>query len=257
MLLTILLIIISLIFCPLSHAGIDFDNTDDNVSFGDVDAIDNATAITGCAWVFHDTTAGDDVIWQKNNSTTDGIRLFRDNACDGARTDCYTIRLWDSADVDNCTVSGATNSSPVSTWTHVCFTWAAGGNVRLYVNAVEDANSPGSCATVAAVDSGANALLLGGTASAFDGQISDFAIWTAELTAAEISQLYQSRVRYMPLQVQTSSCLIYTPIDDQPDGTSFDGDIIFNKCGSTNGTGVDGANNTGLLAIAETNLSYP
>jgi hypothetical protein len=50
---------------------------------------------------------------------------------------------------------------------------------------------------------------------------------------------------------------LYWPLDNQPDGTAADGDTYRDRVGTNNGTGSDGANNTGLTNIAEKVLSYP
>jgi len=50
----------------------------------------------------------------------------------------------------------------------------------------------------------------------------------------------------------------YWPLDDSPDGTSGDGDTFVDRSGTgNNGTGVDGANNTGLTVKASSYLMYP
>lgn len=91
-----------------------------------------------------------------------------------------------------------------------------------------------------------------------DGQLTEFAIWTAAVTADERANLASSRVKYMPRQVQPTNQKAYWPMDDGPDGTSADGDTLRDLSGNGNdGTGDDGANNTGLTWKAEEVLSYP
>lgn len=91
------------------------------------------------------------------------------------------------------------------------------------------------------------------------GTIDEVAVWNAELTDNDISILANSKVKHMPLQISPGNIIFYLPMDDQPDGTSADGDTLVNQDnpGTANGTGNDGANNTGLTWKAEAVLSYP
>ena len=90
------------------------------------------------------------------------------------------------------------------------------------------------------------------------GIITEVAIWDTLLVQADVDLLASSRVKRMPLQVQPTNLIGYWPIDDEEDGTSADGDTFLDLSGNGNdGTGDDGANNTGLTAKAEEILSYP
>ena len=181
-----------------SGQGLYFDGSNDTITAGDIAAFDTATSLTGCAWVKHNTLTTDDVIMAKNNSATDGVQFFRDDvAAVSARTDTYTISVFDSADTDSASLEGATNASVAGVWKHVCFTFSAGSatGLRLYVNGVEDANSPVSVSSVGAINGGANVFRIGtlsdGTTSPFDGSLDDVRVYTRVLTAGEINALYQ------------------------------------------------------------------
>jgi len=89
-------------------------------------------------------------------------------------------------------------------------------------------------------------------------EIGEVAIWNDyALSLEEIEQLSNSKVKRMPLQISPANLLLYWPLDEQPDGTSWDADVAVDLSpNGNNGTGVDGANNTGLTAVAETVLSY-
>ena len=89
----------------------------------------------------------------------------------------------------------------------------------------------------------------------FDGDIWECYYFDKVLSQAEITLLASSKVKRIGLQI--SNVLAYFPMDDEPDGTSFDGDTVSNYAGSINGTGVDGGNDAGLTAVAESVLSYP
>lgn len=89
--------------------------------------------------------------------------------------------------------------------------------------------------------------------------VNDVAIWKGvAVSGAELSLSYNSRVKHMPLQIQPLNLVAYLPMDDGQDGTSADGATVSDMSGNgNNGTGDDGANNTGLTWKAEEVLSYP
>ena len=78
------------------------------------------------------------------------------------------------------------------------------------------------------------------------------------LSEADMTAIANSRLRYMAMQIGGSNMLYYFTFDEQPDGTSADGDTFFNKVsGSLNFTGNDGANNSGLTNLSESSQTYP
>jgi hypothetical protein len=175
--------------------GLKFDGVDDYVTVGDVAAVDSATDLSGCAWVYHNTITTDDSIFAKDNAGVDGFRFFRDDVAVSARTDVYSIFIADSADTDSVRVESATGSSPLQKWTHVCFTFTLGSatGARLYVNGVEDANSPQSTASIGAINAGANVFTIGtvsGGSAFLDGALDDVRIYTRVLSLVEIKRIY-------------------------------------------------------------------
>lgn len=89
-------------------------------------------------------------------------------------------------------------------------------------------------------------------------RVFDSAIWDSYLTDNECDILAKSKSKRLPLQIQPSNLLAYWTFNDEPDGTSADGDTFLDLSGNGNTcTGSDGANNTGLTAVAETVLTYP
>lgn len=262
----LLLFLLSFLICSNVWAGIDFDGVDDIVNYGDVAAAE-PVSFSISAWVYHDSLTTDDTILTKTtpNTLDEGFLLFRDDvAAISGRTDTYVNYVEESDGATTCRLEGATNASPSENWTHVVGTYTEGSStgMRLYVNGVEDANSPASSASCTGLVNAGN-LLIGDTNAPtnlkpFDGKITEVAMWNVVLTQAQVSQLALSRVKRMPLQISPSNLIFYSPLDDQPDGTSFDGDTALDyDATANNGTGDNGANNTGLTAKAEEVLSYP
>jgi hypothetical protein len=92
-------------------------------------------------------------------------------------------------------LEGATNSSPLNTWTFVCFTADLGNatGLRLYVNGVEDPNSPASLAGYVGINATGFPLFVGTTvvgSGGFNGFIDDVRLYNRILSPAEITQLY-------------------------------------------------------------------
>ena len=251
-------LLIFLLWCGTGWASVDFDGADDQINVGAQTEL-NVTSLTIACW-FKPTditngTAAETIVensvglgWALNaNQNGTGVRDNGDVAFyanDGG---------WKVATVANVLTSGA--------WVHLSGT-ISGGNLKLYVNGSLSATT-GSFGTISY--SSPSFTIGEDTSSGADdtwayGQIDECAFWDDALTDDEVAQLALSRVKRMPLQIQPSNLLGYWPLDDQPDGTSGDGDTYLdwnNTANRNNGTGSDGANNTGLTNKAEEVLSYP
>jgi len=88
-----------------------------------------------------------------------------------------------------------------------------------------------------------------------NGIMTDAAIWEATLSEAEILQIYNSKIKRMPLQIQPSSLILYLPLDDHPhnDSANSANGLVFKDL---SGNGNDGTA-SGCNAQSETYLSYP
>jgi hypothetical protein len=178
--------------------GFNFDGSNDYMDLGDVNAIDTSTSLSGCAWVKHDSITDDDVIFSKNNSTDDGFFFLRDDIGSvSGRTDMYKIYFAESSGTENIQIEGVSNSSPLSKWTFVCFSFIenTANGLRLYINGVEDANSPVSTVGIIGIDSGTQPLRIGMRSDAVwhhDGSIDDVRIYNRVLSSTEITALYNS-----------------------------------------------------------------
>ncbi|OGZ04884.1 MAG: hypothetical protein A2845_00070 [Candidatus Lloydbacteria bacterium RIFCSPHIGHO2_01_FULL_49_22] len=175
--------------------GLSFDGVDDSINLGDVAVVDTAATLSSCAWVKHDVLTSDDGIISKITAgAADGFVFFRDDVGSvSGRTDTYSIVISDSTDTSTARIEGATGASQANVWTHVCFTFETSGTgLRLYINGVEDANSPVSTVTIAAINGGSQALEIGNNSlgALFSGAIDETRIYTRVLSADEIKRLY-------------------------------------------------------------------
>jgi len=107
-------------------------------------------------------------------------------------------------------------------------------------------------ATTAVVNVGANQ---NGNES-WDGYINEVAVWDIALTAGEISLLFNSKLKRMPLQIQPANLKLYLPMDDHPEGAGINTAVFRDLSGNGNdGTGVDADGDSTIES--ETVLSYP
>jgi hypothetical protein len=90
--------------------------------------------------------------------------------------------------------------------------------------------------------------------------MTEIAIWQAStvFTTTEIANLASSYTKRIPTQIRLANQIFYLPTDDQEAGSAANGDTVRDLSGNANnGTGDDGANNTGLTWSEEKVLSYP
>lgn len=252
----ILAILISWLCCFSSFAGVDFDGTDDYIDLAG-DANQRTTNFTVALWYRPDAVSADKKSLYTNGVASGGVGLNADQACSGSASAgevcgwLYNGSAWKNT-------GQATDVLTAGTWIHLAITWTNNGTFLLYVNGAQ-ANS--TALATSTVSYGTSVASIGRDATDgnyTNGVIDDVYFWSVQLTAAEIALLYNSRVKGFGRQLQPASLVDYWGLDDQPDGTSFDGDTAFDHMdGTDNGTGVDGANNTGLASSATVLLTYP
>ena len=144
-------------------------------------------------------------------------------------------------------------------WQHICVTFdASADDFDIWYNGSEQSVTGSSGWGITGKTD--NVIFIGSRddGNFFEGTYSEFAIWTSILTDAEIPMLYNAKVKGLPLQIQPSNLEMYLPLDDLPSGTSADGDTFVDRTGNGfDGTGDDGANDSGLTVVGEDLLSYP
>lgn len=248
-------LIIGLVLIPsLCFGGIDFDGVDDCVTIVDNNSLDATTQITISAWI------------DRGNDTSRQQIIAKDSDTNGRS---FILDLYDLAgdDIVFAITDGTlfykakSSSEPlVGVKTHICGTYDA-LKVRLYVGGSLLATSGDVINKI--INNSASSLQIGSreystARDCFTGEITEVAIWNVALTPTEISLLASSCIKGIPLQIRLTNLVGYWSMDDQETGTSADGDMVRDLSGNgNNGTGDDGANNTGLLWIGESVLSYP
>lgn len=236
--------------------AVEFDGADDKIACGTDDILQENAALTISAWINPDTDHLGAILARRNNTGGGNVRFSTDNVVPQS---LYFLAAGGTSLVRK----SATLTITPGVWQHVLVTWdgsVTATNVHLYINGIEQsyATTTNGVSIVNNAGGTTNIGLTEPTFNPFNGKISEVAYWNIELNAQEIANLASSRVKRMPLQIRPASLVAYWALDEQPNGTSGDGDIFVNLAnpGKHNGTGSDGANNTGLTCLAEEVLSY-
>ena len=154
-----------------------------------------------------DYTEGSISLWFKATDADVGSgdqHIFSARDQSGTDSKCY-IALVDNGKIEITMGDGDSDAVindidySANTWTHVAVTWkdndGSGGTAIAYLNGVAHGT------TISSIDSangnGGKQLSLGGyaitgTNNSYDGNIDETAIWNKELTANEITQIYNS-----------------------------------------------------------------
>lgn len=176
---------------------------DEYVQIGNLSLFEGLQQLSVSAWVYHDSIDSDDSI-VGNWDQTDGFVLWRDDAAfTSGRTDTYSIAV-EVGEGGDARIEGATGASPQRKWTQVGFTFIGGSatGLRLYVDGIEDANSPADTSGVANTGDSTDALRIGENENfgwPFDGLFDQVSIYKRALSDSEMLQLYEQQyVVYQP-----------------------------------------------------------
>lgn len=180
--------------------SLDFDGVDDYVTFGDSNdfSFGNGTSDTPfsvSAWInMSDATkfrilsksaSGTNIEWQFAVGGSDKLALF----------------LYDNAGANQIKRQSAAVTSYEGSWIHVVGTYNGNGSntdINIYINGADANDSTGSAGTYVAMHNGTAALDMGrfvsdsGAATYSDGNIDEISLWGKELSAGEVSAIYNS-----------------------------------------------------------------
>jgi len=217
----------------------DFDGVNDNIDFGGIDVIDDATTLTCSVWVINDALTADMNIVANTSITTDGFRLYFDDVGSvSGRTNVYNIYVAETvaAGSSNNRVESATNSALQDTWQHICFSAEVGSatGLELWIDGVEDANSPSSLSALgnlgsAATNEGTRLGETPGGGADRNGKLAEVAFWNRILTDAEKVILSKG---FSPLFIP-NGLIFYAPLIGRG---SAEPDIKGGKSGTLAGT---------------------
>lgn len=173
-------------------ASRDFDGANDSVNYGNIPNLSDSTALTCSLWMFLDATTADQAAILDYN-TVDGSLFRYDDVSPENRTNTYGVFLAEGSGTANATVNTATDGAVISTWQFVTFSFLANSStgLRIYVDGVEDANSPAT--TVNVDDAGlSNSGWFVGTdpngGRDLNGKVAYAQCWNRVLSLTEIQQ---------------------------------------------------------------------
>ena len=234
--------------CPIG-----FDGDDDNLNLG-VTSIVPSGPFTINAWINQASSQGLRYIIAEDAPGDANRRfVFGVTTASGYRFFCNTdTDISQEVDIQNIGGSISLNSWGMFTVTY------DGTTYRTYANGIAAGTAVGNpirSATSLSTRIGARDNLL----NSFHGMIDELTILNTDLPPNEILDLYDLEIKSMLLQTRPSDdFLLYLPMDDGPDGSSADEDIVKDLSGNGNDAiGDNGPNNTGLEWKAEEVLSYP
>lgn len=122
------------------NGGYIWDGSDDYAQITDFVG-GNLQIASATSWIYFNTQTNDDYIINYGSAATNGFVFLRDDVGSGSgRTDCIKVLIDATTDYS---LETATNSATSGSWIHIAFTFSATADaLRIYINGVEDVNSP-------------------------------------------------------------------------------------------------------------------
>ena len=173
--------------------SIDFDGDTDAVVLGDLSHLEGESMnyFSVLVWIYMvDDTADNDILMKGSHGPNEPFVLWRDEAS----PDRYAFLLTDEDD-EYLSPKYSSTSATLNTWTHLTFTFSSNLEARLYINGVEDANSPFSATNYDNIKSNTDTWKIGhdftSNARDFHGKIDDLRIYNKVLSQSEINSIIQ------------------------------------------------------------------
>lgn len=184
-----------LLMASPAYAGASrsFDGANDNINFGDVPAIDDATACSMLVWVFNNNVTQDHSIFETFPGTGNaGILFFADDVgTDTVNTDIYRIRLSDGSNSRN--HECATGTSKANQWQWVAWGYDGAGTILVLIDGVQDTTTESTAGTgnVTSMGGTNNSVIIGESLAGTrdrSGNLAYLQVWNRKLTADEFRQ---------------------------------------------------------------------
>src|SRR3990167_1501858 len=176
----------------VSYAARDFDGVNDQISWGSLSQITNLSTISFSCWIYSTNVTADHAVF---NFTNDRMNLYQDDVGSASgRTDMFKIHIRESSTISFAEIEGTTNSAKVNQWQHVfiSFTPNVAGGLQLWVDGVEDAQSPVTTSAVDDIGWSGDTMYFGEDPRSSrdrNGKMAECAWWNRVLTDSEIIAL--------------------------------------------------------------------
>lgn len=238
------------LFCSVAWGGINFTDSDDTANCGNDSSLNITTEnLTIAFWMKSDSTTGEHVPISRGLFGGDGYFVEENRNNDSIQF--IIVAGGNFAET-------AAGSVTEGVWIHVVCIRDSTNPLKIYLD--------GSETVYVKQDNGVNIpsstrnFYIGrydASGFGFIGKLSEVAVWAAALSELEVGLLYNSKVKGMPLQIQSSSLLGYWPLDDVANGAGIAGETFVNRAnpGTVDGSGVDV--DADSFGSAEEVLSYP
>ncbi len=218
----------------IGNAGIRFDGSNDYVNCGMDSSLDITSKITLSAWVKPLHHFCSIVITKRaTNNVYHPIQ--------------YEMGVWNDGTVHFVFYNGAyrelysSTSIDTGEWSLISVTFS-NPDVKIYINGILDTvgNLPCSLLSDSVPVTIGNGIGSAAGGYPFNGIVEDVAVWEDVLTSNDIYQLYEAKLKYMPLQIRADALRLYLPCDDLGEGSDLENATFTDFSGYGNdGTGND------------------
>ena len=253
----LLFTLLFLSICSTGWCSLLFDMTDDLIDIGNVAALDfdGTTPFSIVALVKRTGLGGARVIISKNDGTKGWTLWFR-----GGNPLGFFIRV--NSSTNSAQVRTQDLWQDINTWLFIVATYDGSQDVsgmKIYVNGVSQVLITEQNTLSSSIANGGSVRIGSRSAGSdyYEGVIDGVHVYDVELTQADVDQIYNSKIKTITDQIKVSNQVESWLMDDGPHDSSADGDVFRGRWNGNNGTGDDGANNSGLTWKAEEILTYP
>ena len=176
-----------------------FNGINNSIDFGDITKIDGSKELSISLWVKVDNLSKDlDILSKDIHDWNSQLLLWRDET--GTVTgnkDTFSIVVSDG--YNEARIEGESNACSDNNWHHICIIFKANDQqgLRLFIDGIEDNNSPVSTLNINRLNSNSNSLLVGKSIDKgkyFNGNIDEICIWGFVLTLQEIEDLFNENI---------------------------------------------------------------
>jgi hypothetical protein len=200
---------------PFNTYSVDFDGTNDYMDCGAVSALNSTTSFTISMWVNFQSVTGSTImsIFTSGTSTSNRIEFVFNNISE--------LRFGVNSSVNYCkfNISSPTDYRSTNAWHNIVGTYD-GTNVTLFFDGSQASTTtssvPSTTSSTQGNDTTVGRRTLGGGNFYFNGLIDEVAIWDSELSASDITAIYNSG---SPVDLSSYSPVGWWRMGDNDSGT--------------------------------------
>lgn len=243
----------------VAFAPLEFDGIDDNVTFGDVNALDAQNKMSWSFWAWRGPfVSGATLVYMAIDFSfgPDNGWMIRPISFAGV-TDAIEVTI-SNAGVGS-TGTGPTGSFPTNTWNHYAIIYDGTGaldtdKLKILRNGVQlTLVFLGGIRTSIGDNAGSLRFTDGGTNTI---RLSNFRMWKRVNTIAEMQSIYNSRLSGADGNANGMPVPDFAPRFDFRNGESASSALIVDLSpNGFNGVATNGANGTGMMGLAESILT--